>query len=106
MVSAETLVSARGRKSALFILYGSARAARKIMPQNEDIFALLAQADAHYHALEQLLPRLRFAHPYYHVKADFLLQDVRLHRVILHVLGENFSARKPRRLRRKKTAAK
>ena len=75
------------------------------MPQNEDIFALLAQADAHYHALEQLLPRLRFAHPYYHVKADFLLQDVRLHRVILHVLGENFSARKPRRLRRKKTAA-
>ena len=76
------------------------------MPENEDIFALLAQADAHYRSLEQILPRLRFAHPYYHIKADFLLQDVRLHRVILHVLGENFSARNHRRLHRKKTAAK
>lgn len=76
------------------------------MPENEDIFTLLAQADAHYNALEQLLPCLRFAHPYYYVKADFLLQDVRLHRVFLHVLGENFSARKPRRTRRKKPAAK
>lgn len=75
------------------------------MSDTKDMLRLLAQADAHYRALEKLLPLLRADQ--HGRPADsrflFLLQDVRLHRAVLYVLR---SERAPKRARPKRLNAK
>lgn len=56
---------------------------------------LLARADKHYHALEELLPALQRVFPYYSFQPSALLQELRKHRASLELLKREISAEPP-----------